>query len=199
MPSRLFLSQTILDRWLSDGTADVSGDTLTILAADHKFDLKTAVLFEKEVTESNDKHALIGRVKDVDQIAEMGGDYSVGTVIVGDEAYEVTDGFAGIAVQGDLQPALASLVPPAPSGGRTTDPDLVTAAGTSSPDDIEATAADATSPGAASPGQTSPGATSPGATSPGDLASAIGAAMPGGPPAKENELDLLARFFLEKH
>ncbi|MBN8612868.1 MAG: hypothetical protein J0L92_19895 [Deltaproteobacteria bacterium] len=188
MPSRLFLSQSMLDRWLSDGTADVSGDTLTILAAEHKFDLKTAVLFEKEVTDSNDKHALIGRVKDVDQIAEMGGDYSVGTVIVGDEAYEVTDGFAGIAVQGDLQPALASLAPPPPSTGRTTDPDLVTAAGTSSPGALDATAA----------GATSPGETSPGATSPGDLASAIGAATPGGAPAKENELDLLARFFLEK-
>jgi hypothetical protein len=112
MPTRLFLSQTVLDRWLSDGTADVSGDTLTILAADHKFDLKTAVLFEKEVTESGDKHTLLGKVKDLEQIAELGGDYSAGTVIVGDEAYEVTDGFAGVAVQGDLLPALASLAPP---------------------------------------------------------------------------------------
>lgn len=184
MPSRLFLSQTVLDRWLSDGTADVSGDTLTILAADHKFDLKTAVLFEKEVTESSDKHGLLGRVKDLDQIAEMGGDYSVGTVIVGDEAYEVTDGFAGVAMHGDLLPALASLAPPPPSTGRTTDPDLVTAVGASSPE--EATAAGATSPGATSPGA------SPTPSAAGDLAAALG----GG--GKENELDLLARFFLEK-
>lgn len=188
MPTRLFLSQSLLDRWLSEGTADVSGDTLTILAADHKFDLKTAVLFEKEVTESGDKHTLLGKVKDLDQIAELGGDYSAGTVIVGDEAYEVTDGFAGIAVQGDLLPALASLTPPPPSTGRTTDPDLATAVGMTAPSAV----------GATSPGATSPGATSSaGSTAPGDLAAAIGSAS-GGPVAKENELDLLARFFLEK-
>ncbi len=201
MPSRLFLSQTVLDRWLSDGTADVSGDTLTILAADHKFDLKTAVLFEKEVTESGDPHGLLGRVKDLEQIAALGGDYSVGTVIVGDEAYEVTDGFAGIAVHGDLFPALQSLAPPAPSTGRKTDPDLVTAVGASSPGSVDGGAAE-TAAGATSPGGTSPGGTSPGETgtpsAAGDLAAALGSATQGGAPGKENELDLLARFFLEK-
>jgi hypothetical protein len=208
MPTRLFLSQTVLDRWLSDGTADVSGDTLTILAADHKFDLKTAVLFEKEVTESGDKHTLLGKVKDLEQIAELGGDYSAGTVIVGDEAYEVTDGFAGVAVQGDLLPALASLAPPAPSTGRTTDPDLATAVGMTAPSSAGATAPGATSPGSTAAGTTAAGTTaagttgagitpSPSSTAPGDLAAALGSAS-GGPVAKENELDLLARFFLEK-
>ena len=110
MPARLFLSQSVLDRWLSDGTADVSGETLTIQPAAHKFELKTAVLFEREVTESGDKHGLLGRVKDLEQITALGGDYSVGTVIVGEEAYEVTDGFAGTAMhEEDLLPALASL------------------------------------------------------------------------------------------
>lgn len=179
MPSRLFISQSVLDRWLSDGTADVSGDTLTILAADRRFDLKTAVLFEKEVTESGDPHALIGKVKDLEQIAALGGDYSAGTVIVGDEAYEVTDGFSGVPMHGDLSSALASLAPPPP--------------------DATSSAGESTAVGATSPGATSPGATSPGASPAGDgadLASALGSTAAGTP--KESELDLLARFFLEK-
>ena len=185
-PARLFLSQSILDRWLSDGTADVTGDTLTIQPDDRKFDLKTAVLFEKEVTESGDPHGLIGKVKDLEQIAELGGDYSVGTVIVGDEAYEVTDGFAGAPLQGDLLHSVASLAPP--SAGPKTDP--------------EGLRGDATAVGSTSPGTTSPGASSPGAASAaGDLAAAIGSAAgsSAGGVKSESELDLLARFFLEKH
>ncbi len=220
-PARLFLSQSILDRWLSDGTADVSGDTLTIQPDDRRFDLKTAVLFEKEVTESGDPHGLVGKVKDLEQLAELGGDYSAGTVIIGDEAYEVTDGFAGAALQPDVLPGLASL-PPEPN--RKTDPDALlagsdrTAVGATSPG---ATSPGATSPGASSPGATSSGATSSGATSAGatsadatsadagpgavsaagDLAAAIGSATgsSAGGAKSESELDLLARFFLEKH
>jgi len=194
--ARLFLSQSILDRWLSDGTADVSGDTLTIQPDDRRFDLKTAVLFEKEVTESGDPHGLVGKVKDLDQLAELGGDYSVGTVIIGDEAYEVTDGFAGAPLQPDVLPGLASL-PPEPN--RKTDPDALLAG----PDP---TVVGATSPGATSPGATSPGATSSGASAgapsaAGDLAAAIGSATgsSSGGAKSESELDLLARFFLEKH
>lgn len=191
-PARLFVSQSILDRWLSDGTADVSGDTLTIQPDDRKFDLKTAVLFEREVTESGDPHQLIGKVKDLEQIAELGGDYSAGTVIVGDEAYEVTDGFAGAPLQGELLPAVASLATP------KTDPEGLRG---------DATVVGATSPGSTSPGSTSPGSTSPGASSPGatsaagDLAAAIGSATSSsaGGVKSESELDLLARFFLEKH
>jgi hypothetical protein len=180
MPTRLFLSQSVLDRWLSDGTAEVSGDTLTIAAEGRTFDLKTAVLFEREVTESGDKHGLLGKVKELEQLARFGGDYSAGTVIVGDEAYEVTDGFTGFAVRGDLLPALASIAPPALSetpSHRPTEPELglVTAA-----------------PSFA-------GATSPGMRAAGDIEAALGSASEGAAAAKESELDLLARFFLEKH
>lgn len=172
MAARLFISQSVLDRWLSDAAVDVTGDTLTLLADDHQFALTTAVLFEKEVTEAGDPHGLLGKVKDLEQIAALGGDYSAGTVIVGDEAYEVTDGFAGVAVQGNLMPALASLPPP-PMSAR--EAELTTSVDTAAPTSVAAAQSAA-----------------------GDLAAAIGAATPGAASTKENELDLLARFFLEK-
>ena len=38
------------------------------------------------------------RVKDLEQIAALGGDYSEGSVIVGDLAYEVVDGLVGAPI-----------------------------------------------------------------------------------------------------
>jgi hypothetical protein len=176
-PARLFVSQSVLDRWLSDGTADVSGNTLTILPEERCFELKTAVLFEKELTESGDPHDLIGKVKDLDQISALGGDYSAGSVILGDHAYEVTEGFVGEAQAGDVLPALESIAPPARP---RTDPDRP--------------AADATAVGMTSPDDTSDDG---GAVAAADLASALGAAA-GSTGKGESELDLLARFFLER-
>lgn len=93
--NRLFLSQSVLDRWLSEERVEVDGEVMTTLPDKRSFDLKTAVLFKTELTGAGDAHELIGRVKDVDQITELGGDYSAGSVIVGDLAYEVADGFVG--------------------------------------------------------------------------------------------------------
>lgn len=175
--ARLFVSQSVLDRWLTEGTADVSGDTLTILPDDRRFDLKTAVLFEREVTEAGDPHELLGKVKDLEQIAELGGDYSAGTVILGDEAYEVTDGFVGEAQTGDLLPALESI---APAARPRTDPDLSAA-------DVAAT----------SVGMTSPDDTSDDGGAVSSIDAALSASSAGAVKS-ESELDLLARFFLER-
>ncbi len=97
MQNRLFLSQQTLDEWLSDGRAKVDGDDLTLTQDAQRFSIKSAVYFQSEVTGAGDAHRLLGRVKDLDQIAALGGDYASGTVIVGDFAYEVTDGFVGTA------------------------------------------------------------------------------------------------------
>jgi hypothetical protein len=93
--NRLFLSQMVLDRWLSEGKVDVDSDVMTTLPDKRPFKIKTAVLFQNELTGAGDAPSLLGRVKDLEQIAALGGDYSAGSVIVGDLAYEVTEGFIG--------------------------------------------------------------------------------------------------------
>jgi hypothetical protein len=138
--SRLFVSQTVLDRWLSEGVAELAGDTLQVLPERHSFDLQTGVLFENEVTGAGDALGLLGKVKDLEQIAEMAGDYSQGTVIVGDLAYEVTDGFVGIPTAGELL-AVISSNPPMRKSGPLPDVSLPLAANVptiSSSDSIEA-------------------------------------------------------------
>lgn len=109
--NRLFVSQAVLDRWLGEERVEVNGEELTLLPERHRFDLKTAVLFKEEVTGAGDSLSLIGRVKDVDQITALGGDYSAGSVIIGDLAYEVVEGLAGTPVTkaADLSSAISTL------------------------------------------------------------------------------------------
>ena len=40
----------------------------------------------------------MGKVKDLDEVVELGGDYSAGSVILGDFAYDVVEGFVGAPV-----------------------------------------------------------------------------------------------------
>ncbi len=93
--NRLFLSQGILDRWLGEGRVEVDGEIMTTLPDRREFGIKTAVLFQNELTGAGDTPDLIGRVKDLDQLNALGGDYSAGSVILGDLAYEVAEGFVG--------------------------------------------------------------------------------------------------------
>jgi hypothetical protein len=93
--NRLFLSQSVLDRWLGEGRVEVDGEIMTTLPEKRNFCLKTAVLFQNELTGAGDAPDLLGRVKDIDQISALGGDYSAGSVILGDLAYEVAEGFIG--------------------------------------------------------------------------------------------------------
>jgi hypothetical protein len=93
--NRLFLSQAVLDRWLGEDRVEVEGEVMTTLPDRRAFCLKTAVLFQNELTGAGDTPDLIGRVKDLDQISALGGDYAAGSVIVGDLAYEVAEGFVG--------------------------------------------------------------------------------------------------------
>lgn len=98
-PNRLFLSQVALDQWLEARRAEVTGEELTLLPEGRRFRLSTGVHVRSEVTGAGDLHGLVGRVKDLEQIAALGGDYSAGSVIVGDLAYEVEEGLLGTPIE----------------------------------------------------------------------------------------------------
>ncbi|AKF09033.1 hypothetical protein [Sandaracinus amylolyticus] len=138
--NRLFVSQSKLDQWLSEELVDVDGEVMTTKNDGNRFNLKTAVLFLEEVTGAGDPSDLIGKVKDLEQIQTVGGEYASGSVILGDHAYNVVEGFVGDPI-------------------------------------LDGSTADA---GAANTGDT--------------LAAAMRSIT--GDPAREGELDLLARFFL---
>lgn len=91
--SRVFVSQETLDRWLTDERVEVDGEMVTLLPERQRFRVTSAVHFLREVAEGGDEPSLVGKVKALSAIAELGGDHCSGSVVVGDNAYEVVDGF----------------------------------------------------------------------------------------------------------
>ena len=96
MPAnRVFLPQDALDRWLSEGRVEVDGETMTLRPEGQQFRLKTAVRFLSEVAGGGDQKSLVGKVKDLEQLGGLGGEHCADSVILGDDAYQVVEGFVG--------------------------------------------------------------------------------------------------------
>lgn len=93
--NRLFVPQAMLDLWLSEERVEVQGEVMVTQPEQQRFRLTTAVLFKEEVTGSPDAHALIGKVKDLEQLVVMGAEHYADSVIMGDNAYQCVEGFAG--------------------------------------------------------------------------------------------------------
>ncbi|MBK8171846.1 MAG: hypothetical protein IPK60_16065 [Sandaracinaceae bacterium] len=96
--NRVFVPQDALDQWLSEGRVEIHDNTMKLLPDGQRFNLKTAVRFTSEVAGGGDALKLVGKVKDMDQVTELSGEYSQGSVVLGDNAYEVVDGFVGEAI-----------------------------------------------------------------------------------------------------
>lgn len=106
--NRVFLPQETLDGWLSEGRVDVDGETMTLQPEGQRFRLKTAVRFMQEVTGGEDGAQLVGKVKDLDQLGDLGGEHCADSVILGENAYEVVEGFVGEPLADEEETGLPS-------------------------------------------------------------------------------------------
>lgn len=113
-PSRIFLSQEALDTWISEGRADIQGDLLVDKKGNRRFQLREGVRFLSEVSGGVDAETLVGRVKDLEQLAAMGGEVMSDSVVLGELAYEVQPGFVGKALPADAraEPTKEITLPP---------------------------------------------------------------------------------------
>ena len=102
-PNRVFFPQEALDGWIEEGRIALVGDELTTSPEARRFQLESAVRFMSEVTTGEDPNGLVGKVKTVEQLALVGGEHAPGSVIVGDNAYEVIDGFLGALMPADAR------------------------------------------------------------------------------------------------
>ena len=76
----------------------IQDDIMTLAGDGRAFRLRPAIRFLKVAGADGqipDPHQLIGRVKLVDDLAELGGEQFLESVIVGDVAYDVQTGFLG--------------------------------------------------------------------------------------------------------
>jgi hypothetical protein len=93
--SRVFVPQEALEAWLSAGRVHMVGETLFVDG--QAFALEGAVRFVSEVAGGADEHSLLGRVKTMTQVDNLGGEHVAASVVLGDNAYEVIEGFLAAA------------------------------------------------------------------------------------------------------
>ncbi len=99
--NRVFFSQEAVDRWLAEERVALEGETLTLAPAGPAFRLTSAVRFTAEVAGGGDVNALVGKAKTLESITELAGEHAPGSVVLGDDAYEVIDGFLAQLVEQD--------------------------------------------------------------------------------------------------
>ena len=93
MQNRVFFAQTALDAWLADGKAELSGSELTFTAEARRYRLAEAARILREVTGAPDANELVGRVKSTQYLQELGAELMEGSMILGENAYDVAPGF----------------------------------------------------------------------------------------------------------
>lgn len=91
--NRLFVSQDVLDLWIDDDKVTVDGSQLSLNDEQLVCKLAPAVLFVKEATGGDDPFQLVGRVKDEAQLALLGADTYMDSVLLEENAYDVQRGF----------------------------------------------------------------------------------------------------------
>jgi len=93
--NRVFLPQEALDAWMEKGRIEVEGEEMQLQPDGQRFKLKTALHFMEELAGGGDEAQLVGKVKDLEQVVELGGEHAYDSVILGDNAYTVVEGFVG--------------------------------------------------------------------------------------------------------
>jgi hypothetical protein len=185
MADYLFVPQTVLDRWSEQGKVQVDGYVLTLLGENKAFALTAAVRFLR-MEAGDDLMGLIHKVKTVDALKQMAAEHYLDSVILGENAYEVQQGFL----------ADASVIRRAAGGGLAGQPSATSQG-------IAAATSPGTLPAKMTPAET--WSAPPGRiVGPAPVAPPTPAAAPGAPtkdaPAKDakaSEPDMLAKFLLD--
>jgi hypothetical protein len=112
MADYLFVPQSVLDKWSEQGRIQVDGNVLTILGENKNFSLTSAVRFMK-MEAGDDNVGLLQKVKTTDALKQMGAEHYRESVILGESAYQVQQGF--LADANALRRAAAVSTPPAPA------------------------------------------------------------------------------------
>jgi hypothetical protein len=110
---KLFLPQSLLEEWALAEKADLRDSALFVPAEDKAYPMEGAVHF-RSLASGEDEKKLLSKVKTHVQLTELAGEHMMGSVLLGDTAYEVDDGYL-------------VTVPDAPAGAASQDADLLAA------------------------------------------------------------------------
>lgn len=94
-PNRVFFPQPLLDAWIADERVDLSGTELLLRDGGRRYTIAEAYHVVRDAAGGGDQPKLVGRVKTREQLGELGAEVFEGSMILGDDAYDVVPGFVG--------------------------------------------------------------------------------------------------------
>jgi len=92
MADYLFVPQNVLDKWSEKGRVELKGHVLTLIREKKSFQLTSAVRFVK-MEAGEDAKGLLQKVKTLEALKQMGAEHYRESVILGESAYQVQQGF----------------------------------------------------------------------------------------------------------
>jgi hypothetical protein len=125
MKNRVFFPQAALDEWLADDRIDLSHDELTIRAEGRRYRIIEAIRVVTEVTGTQDANEVVGKVKSRAFLGELGAELLEGSMILGDNAYDVVPGFVGAPIGTFAEHRRSIPEVPAATKALSTDEDLL--------------------------------------------------------------------------
>lgn len=95
MGNRIFFPQPAVDEWALEGMIELTASELVIVEEGRAYRVKEAVRVLAEVTGAEDPHGLVGKVKPKSDLEGKGAEILEGSMIIGDNAYDVVPGWSG--------------------------------------------------------------------------------------------------------
>jgi len=93
--NRVFFPQEALDRWLVNGEVELAQGLLTIKTEKRRYRLVEAARVMAEVSGLPDPHEVMGKVKTVGFLSELGASLLGESMVIADNAYEIVPGWLG--------------------------------------------------------------------------------------------------------
>ena len=95
--ARLFITLRCLDQWIEEGRAKLADDNLTVEGVSYR--LEPAVHFVSLAGSEIDLQSLLGKIKTKKQLEELAAEHYEDSVLLGEVAYQVVEGFVGEPLQ----------------------------------------------------------------------------------------------------
>lgn len=94
MAKIIFISQEQMEKYTGEGAADISNKEV-ILRLDRTYigTFEEAYYFLRNVVNIQDERNLVGRVFTKDEVSKLNADIMPNSIIIGDDAYDVEEGF----------------------------------------------------------------------------------------------------------
>ena len=119
---RIFVAQTLVDRWLAEGVIQLDGELLRLSSggAPTSLFITPAVWFQQVDGDDPDPYQVVGCVKSSVELVQMGAEHFDTSVVLGDLAYTVEPftlaATGAVAVRAGAQVGSFTGVPQANSG-----------------------------------------------------------------------------------